>query len=118
MSIRYTSSANGEVKVTNAPEIESYFRYPDLTFQSAYLAQTITATISQDMTEELNFLERYDELKKDIQNLVDMPDKDIDNIIIFLHQNKGTFPNRRKNNFPKLTADEFAAMENIYQEIF
>jgi Fic/DOC family len=116
--IQYTSSANGEVKVTNAPEVESYFRYPDLTYQSVYLAQTITATISQDMTEELNFLERYDELKKDFQNLVDMPDKDINDIIMFLHQNKGTFPNRRKGDFPKLTADEFLAMENIYREIF
>jgi len=116
--IRYTSSARGEVKVTNAPEVESYFRYPDLTFQSIYLAQTITATISQDMTDELNFLERYDEMKKDIQHLIDMPDKDIDQIIMFLHQNKGTFPNRRKDNFPKLTEEEFLAMEGIYKEIF
>jgi hypothetical protein len=116
--IRYTSSANGKVKVTNAPEIESYFRYPDLTWQSIYLAQTITTTISQDMAEELNFLERYDEMKKDIQHLVDMPDKDIDQIILFLHQNKGFFPNRRKSNFPKLTEEEFLSMENIYRSIF
>jgi len=116
--IRYTNSANGEIKVTNAQQVESYFRYPDLTYQSAYLAQTITATILQDMTEELNFLARYDELKKDIQDLADMPDKEIDNIIILLHQNKGIFPNRRKNNFPKLTEGEFTAMEIIYREIF
>ena len=70
------------------------------------------------MTEELNFLARYDELKKDIQDLADMPDKEIDNIIILLHQNKGIFPNRRKNNFPKLTEGEFIAMEIIYREIF
>ncbi|HZY36374.1 MAG TPA: Fic family protein [Mucilaginibacter sp.] len=116
--VRYTSSANGKVKVTNAPEIESCFRYPDLTNQSIYLAQTVAATISQDMTEELNFLERYDEMKKDIQRLVDMPDRDIDHIILFLHQNKGAFPNRRKNNFPKLTDGEFLAMEDIYRHVF
>ena len=116
--IRYTSSANGKVKVTKAPEIESYFRYPDLTSQSIYLAQTIEATISQDMTEELKFLERYDEMKKDIQNLIDIPDKDIDEIILFPHHNKGAFPNRRKNNFPKLTEEEFLSMEKIYANMF
>ena len=116
--IMYSSSVKGEVSVNNAVEIESYFRYPDLTYQSIYLAKTITAAILQDMTNELTFLERYDEVKKDIQNLVDMPDKDINNIIIFLHQNKGGFPQRRKNNFPKLTDDEFWEMERIYKEIF
>jgi hypothetical protein len=116
--IQYSNSANGEVRVSNPQQVEGYFRYPDLTYQSVYLAQTITTTISQDMTEELNFLEHYDELKKDIQNLIDMPDKDINNIIMFLHQNKGTFPNRRKSNFPKLTDSEFLSMELYYKEIF
>jgi hypothetical protein len=116
--IRYSSSANGELRVTNPQEVEAYFRYPDLTSQSAYLAQTVKATILQDMAEELNFLERYDELKKDIQNVVDMPDKHLNSLILFLHQNKGTFPARRKTNFPQLTEEEFFAIENLYKEIF
>jgi hypothetical protein len=116
--IRYSSSPDGEIRVVDPQEVESYFRYPDLTHQCVYLAQTITATILQDMAEELNFLEHYDVLKKDIQNLVDMPDKGINNIIMFLHQNKGAFPNRRKSNFPKVTDAEFLATEKIYREIF
>ncbi len=116
--IIYSSSAKGEIRVTNAADVESYFRYPDLTYQSIYLAKTVIATVLQDMTEELTFLERYDEVKKDIQDLVDMPDKDLNKVIIFLHQNNGNFPQRRKNNFPKLTDDEFLAMENIYKAIF
>lgn len=40
--------------------------------------------------------ERYDELKAALQNLIDMPDRRLDQIIMFLPQNRGTFPNRRK----------------------
>ena len=116
--IRFTSSAKGQLTVTNPLEVEAYFRYPDLTVQGTYLAHTIQATIQQDLSDELFFLERYDELKKDIQNLIDMPDRELDQVIVLLHQNKGIFPNRRKKHFPKVTEDEFEQMSKIYQEIF
>jgi hypothetical protein len=63
-------------------------------------------------------LERYDELKGELQNLIDMPDRKLNELIVFLHQNKGIFPNRRKNNFAEITEDEFAEMQRIYAEIF
>ena len=47
----------------------------------------------QDLTEELYFLERYDELKRALQDLIDMPDRRLNEVIIFLHQNKGIFQN-------------------------
>jgi len=116
--IAFTAAANGQVTVTNPAEVAAYFRYPDLTLQSTYLAQTIQSTIRNDLSEELFFLERYDELKSDLQNLIDMPDRKLNDVIVFLYQNKGTFPNRRKKHFPEITDGEFAAMEKIYSEIF
>jgi len=116
--IRFIRSADGEITVTNPEETAPYFRYPDLTVQSAYLAHTIYAAVRQDLSDELSFLQHYDELKKDLSNLVDMPDKGLDSIIVYLHQNKGVFPNRRKKNFPEITEQEFTAMENLYREIF
>lgn len=116
--IKYKKTNEGEIEVLNGADMEDYFRYPDLTYQATYLAQTINETVTEDMTGELQFLERYDELKKSIQNIVDMPDKYIDQMITFLHQNKGKFPNRRKKEFDKLTAQEFLAMEESYMEIF
>lgn len=47
-----------------------------------------------------------------------MPGKDLNQMIIFSYQNKRTFPNRRKSNFPKLYEEEFSAIEQIYKEIF
>lgn len=67
--------------------------------------------------EELFFLKRYNELKSDLQNLIDMPDLKLNEVIVFLHQNRGVFPNRRKKHFPEITDEEFKAMEKIYREI-
>jgi Fic family protein len=116
--INYTKKGNGEMEVTNPAEVEGYFRYPDLTTQCIFLAQTIQETISQDIPEELAFIQHYDELKSELQNIVDMPDKDINLMILFLHQNKGAFPNRRRKDFSKLTESEITAMEAAYRTIF
>ena len=85
---------------------------------STDLAQTIQSTIRHDLSEELFFLKRYDELKDDLQNLIDMPDRKLNEVIVFLHQNKGIFPNRRKKQFPEITDAEFEAMQKVYSEIF
>lgn len=116
--IKYSKNDKGEITVDNSEEIEGYFRFPDLTDQSTFLARTIEATLTEDMPEELLFIQRYDELKAEIQNIVDMPDKAINNMIIFLHQNKGSFPKRRRNDFAKLSDQEIEDMENVYKAIF
>ena len=99
----YDKIPNKGILVTNPGEVEGYFRYPDLTQQSVYLAHTLKATITNDMKVELEFLLHYDKVKKELQAIVDMPDKDTDLIISFLHQNKGILPNRRRKYFSKLT---------------
>jgi len=116
--ISYTKQTDGTLNVTNPEEIEAYFRYPDLTAQCIFLAQTIQETINLDMPKELEFIQHYNELKRELQNIVDMPDKDINLMIMFLHQNKGAFPNRRRKDFIKLTDEEIANMENAYKDIF
>lgn len=116
--VQYTKAANGELEVTNKDEVEGYFRYPDLTSQSVFLAQTIQATITDDMPQELEFIQRYDEVKRELQHIVDMPDKDLNLMILFLHQNKGVFPKRRRKDFAKLTDLEIERMEQAYQEVF
>ncbi len=116
--IRYEKTEEGEIKITNQDRVESYFRFPDLTNQCIYLVQTIHATLKEDMPEELQFIERYDEAKKTLQHIVDMPDKDINMMIVLLHQNKGVFPKRRRDRFAKLTDEEISLMQKKYREIF
>jgi len=64
------------------------------------------------------FLQRYDEAKRELQKIVDMPDKDINLMFIFLHQNKGIFPKRRRGDFSKLTDEEIARMEALYRSVY
>ncbi|MDN5211239.1 Fic family protein [Fulvivirgaceae bacterium BMA12] len=115
---QYKRKGNEELKVTNPDEIEAYYRYPDLTAQSIFLAQTIRETITWEMPHELRFIQRYDELKSTIQSIVDMPDKYINLMVLFLHQNKGILPKRRRKKFNKLTDHEISQIEQAYRETF
>lgn len=116
--ISYQLKDDESIVVNNPELVEGYYRYPDLTEQAIYLLKTIHATLEHDMPEELLFLQRYDEAKRELQRIVDMPDKDINWMLIYLHQNKGTFPKRRRERFPKLTDDEIANMQAIYKRIY
>lgn len=116
--IKYQMSAGGEVTIEHPEEVINYFRYPDLTAHAVYLAETIHETLKEDMPDELQFLLRYEEAKREIQKIVDMPDKDINWMIIFLHQNKGLFPKRRRDQFPKLTDEEIARMQEAYVHVY
>lgn len=116
--IKYNKNTEGGIEVINPEEVEAYFRFPDLTEHSIYLSQTIHATLQEDMPEELLFIQRYDEVKQALQNIVDMPDRDINLMIMFLHQNKGMFPKRRREQFQKLTDQEINNMQTAYRKIF
>ncbi len=116
--ISYKKNNEGEISISNKKEIEFYFQYPDFTQQCIYLAETIITSVMEDMPQELEFIKNYDELKTEIKNMVDMPDKMLNQIIMFLHQNKGVMPKRRRKEFSKLTDEEIAKMEKLYTEIF
>ena len=116
--IRYDKDETGKIAVTNPADVEGYFRYPDLTEHGVYLLETIHATLEEDMPNELTFLQRYDEAKRELQRIVDMPDRDINLMLIFLHQNKGVFPKRRREQFARLTDEEILRMQQVYQAIY
>lgn len=116
--VRFSTSGIGEVEILNPEEVEGYFRYPDLTEECLYLVQTLHDTIQEDMPEELTFVQRFDEAKRAVQQIVDMPDKYIAQMLTFLHQNKGIFPKRRREYFDKLTDAEIAQMQEAYRRIY
>lgn len=116
--VDYNIDTKGEMNVKNGIKIESYYRYPDLTAQVIYLLQTIQSTVLEELPYELSFIQHYDELKSEIQDIVDMPDKDINLMIVLLHNNRGNFPKRKRKQFDKLTDDEIARMEDSFKTIF
>ncbi len=116
--INYTKNKKQKLIVLNASEVEGYYRFPDLTTQTEYLCKVIEACISHDLTNELNFLQNYDEAKGLMKQRIDMPDKLIDLFIRFTHQNNGIFPKRRRNTFQMLKDDEIEALQSIFQDVF
>jgi hypothetical protein len=68
--------------------------------------------------EELLFLQQYDTLKKEIQHIVDLPDKKLDRMILFLHQNNGQLASRKQKFFSELTDVEIEQMELAYKQVF
>lgn len=70
------------------------------------------------MPDKLLFIQRNDELKNEVHHYVDMSDKAINIMILFLHQNKGSFPKRRRSDFPKLMDEEIQTMEEVYKKIY
>jgi len=116
--VKYDINDSGEMSVNNASDIEALFRYPDLTNHSVFLARAIQSTVTTDIPEELLFLQCYDEMKSNIQNIVDMPDKKVDRMILFLHQNKGKLASRKRNFYKELSDNEIEKMEQAYIQIF
>lgn len=116
--IKFDRKDDTEIVVTNPSEVEGYFRYPDLTAHCIYMVHTVHATLAEDMPNELLFIQRYDEARKELQRIVDMPDKLLNQMLLFLHQNKGIFPKRRRDQFSKLTDEEILRMQTAYRLIY
>ncbi|MBC7934228.1 MAG: Fic family protein [Rhizobacter sp.] len=116
--IKFNKEELGEIEVSNPQEVDGYFRYPDLTEQCLYLTATIHATLQEDMPQELLFIQRYDEVKRSLQRIVDMPDKDINLMIMFLHQNNGILSKGKREHFKKLTEKEMDDMQAEFREVF
>ena len=104
--------------VSNSSEIEALYRFPDLTNHTVFLARALQSTINEDVPAELLFLQCYDELKGDIQSIVDMPDNKVDRMILFLHQNKGKLASRKRKFYTELSDNEIEQMEQAYSQVF
>lgn len=114
----YALNSTGTLIVNNPSEVEALYRYPDFTQHAIFLIRAIKSTVTDEIPDELLFLQRFDALKKDIQLIVDMPDKKLDFIIVVLNQNKGQLSSKKRKLFPELTDDEIMKMENAYKEVF
>lgn len=116
--IRFKVHENQSVTITNPQDMEGYYRYPDYTEQSTYLAAIIYSTIAEDIFQEMDFLQKYDEIKSAIQQIVDIPDRLMDQLIKVIHNNGGTVSKRKRDKFEKLTDQEIERVEKAFQEIF
>ncbi|GAH88285.1 unnamed protein product, partial [marine sediment metagenome] len=115
--VEYSLDEEGRMTVRN--DTARWYSYVDMTPQAEALFRFIEQTIDTELVEELAFLASYDETRKAIQEIVDMPDRQIDLFIRFCLQNNGRLSSRKRaSHFDSLSEDEIAHMEQAIQSAY
>jgi Fic family protein len=112
-------SLDKQGRMTVHDDTAAWYRYIDLTAQAEALFRFIERTIETELVNELTFLANYDNAKEAIQEIVDMPDRQVDLFIMCCHQNNSRLSsNKRSALFDFLSDDEVARMEQAMQTAF
>lgn len=115
--IEYTMDGQGRMDVQNDTAI--WYRFIDMTSQTEALFRFIEQTIDAELVNELAFLANYDETKKAIQEIVDMPDRKIDLLIQACLQNNGRLSARKRaSHFEFLSDEEVTRMEEALRSAY
>ena len=115
--IEWEITEDRNVNVLN--ETADYYRYFDATHQAEFLFDCVEDTIANIIPQEVQYLNRYDELKGYLDNKYEMPDNMIALLVRFLEQNNGKLSKRaREKEFEAFNADEVVDIETKYNEIF
>ncbi len=115
--VEYSLDEEGLMTVHN--DTARWYRYLDMTPQAEALFRFIDQTIDTELACELTFLANYDETKRAIQEIVDMPDRKIDLFIRFCLQNNGRLSaGKRVSHFDFLSDKEIARLEQAVQSAY
>lgn len=115
--IKWKETTDHNVEVLN--ETIDLYRYYDATKQAEFLYECVADTIHRIIPDEVNYLIKYDEFKKFVDNEFEMPDKLVATLLRFLQQNNGLLSKRaREKEFKILSENEVKKIERIFEEIF
>ncbi len=115
--VEYSLDAEGRMAVHN--DTAAWYRYVDMTAQAEALFGFIEHTIDTELIRELAFLRNYDQTKRAMQEIVDMPDQQIDLFIRCCLQNRGRLSARKRaRSFGFLSDDEVGRMEEALRAAY
>jgi Fic family protein len=115
--IKWKPTPDHNVEVQN--ETRDYYRYFDATRLAEFLYDCVEDTIKNIIPKEVDYLHKYDHMKRYLDDHFEMPDKTVALLIRFLTQNDGKLSKRAKTKeFEALTDEEVNEIENRYREIF
>lgn len=115
--IEWRPTADHNVEVLN--DTADLYRYFDCTEQAEFLYTCVQRTVEQDLPREIDYLRRHDEAMARIMEMIDMPDRLAQNLILFIRQNDGKLSKRkREKDFSALTDDEVYMLESVVREVF
>jgi len=115
--IEWETTPDNNVKVLN--ETIDFYRYFDATRQAEFLFECVFDTINRIIPKEVDYILKYDEFKRFIDDKFEMPDKLVATLVRFLEQNNGTLSKRaRTKEFAKLKDKEVEEIESVFKVIF
>ena len=95
------------------------YRYFDCTEEAEFLYECVARTVQHDLPRAIDYLRRHGEAIRRIMNTVEMPDRVAENLVMFIRQNDGVLPKkRREGEFKELRDDEVALIEGIVNDAF
>ena len=109
--IEWEPTPKGNVRVTN--DTAYLYRYFDATRQAEYLLDRIERTIRFALPAELAYLQHFDDAKRRLVEIVDLPDRLASLFIQFCAQNGGRLSKRKRDEyFPAIADVDLAPMES------
>jgi hypothetical protein len=116
--IQWTFDDDRKMHVEN--DTSDLYRAIDCTPMAEALFTFVERTIERDLPAELQYLRRYDEARRRMRRIVDLPDPVANFFIQFCKQNgwKLSAAKRHKGGLEKLTDEEIAALEAAVRGAF
>jgi hypothetical protein len=115
--IEWRPTPEHNVEVLN--DTADLYRYFDATDAAEFLYSCVERTVEYNLPREIEYLRRHDQALRRIMNMVEMPDRMAENLLMFARQNKGTLPKRRRTGeFKQLTDDEVRKLEAVVNDAF
>jgi len=115
--IEWRATSDGNLEVLG--DTADYYRYFDATLHAEFLQRCVEQTIEHDLPEEVRFLEAFDAFSSAVKELIEMPDRQIERLRVFLAQGAGRLSERaRLREFQALTDAEVEQLQALYAQAF
>jgi len=110
---KYEMDDRQRMTVTN--ETADFYRYIDCTEIVRIAIGFIRQSIEEELPTELNYLEKYDEIRRRMSEIVELPNRVADLFILLCRQNGGKLSARKRKlpEFAPLTDAEIQKMEGL-----
>ncbi|MFC1778167.1 Fic family protein [Pseudomonadota bacterium] len=96
-----------------------YFRYFDATHQVEFLYQALVRTVEEDLEKEIDYILRFDQAYKTLNDLLDWPAHRLELFIRVVQQNEGVLSKTKQDShFDWMTTEEIQQAEKQVAEAF
>ena len=115
--IQWRPTPERNVEVLN--DTADFYRYFDCTEAAEFLYACVRRTVEDELPREIDYLRRHDEAIQRIMEAVEIPDRIAEELVMFIRQNNGALPRkRREGTFKELSDEEVRRVESIVVDAF